>query len=177
MSRFVAILRGINVSGKNKIIMRELRTLLESIGLQNVETYIQSGNILFNYNKENVQFIIQKAILDKYGFDVPVIVRSKEQWEKSYNALPFDSSIDKSYCHITFLSDTPEGENTKKAIEANKSEEDTFTIVEKDIYLCCPNGYGKTKLNNSFFERYLKVTATTRNWKTVENIYTLLQKL
>ena len=170
MKRFIALLRGINVSGQKKIKMSELKTLFESLGFQNVETYIQSGNVIFSSKEKstsNIAGIISSAIENKYNFDVQVLILTQQEINQALENNPFiknKKEIERLY--VTFLSAKPSIENIIKLNESDFSPEE-HSINEKIIYLFLPNGAGKAKLNNNYIENKLKVTCTTRNWKTV----------
>lgn len=174
---YIAILRGINVSGQKMIKMPALKAMFEDLGLDHVQTYIQSGNILFHHAKPDDQGLgnmIHEGILKTFGFEVPVIVLSETEMNKVLDQNPFAGDIDKdvSKLHVTFLSEIPERDLIDK-IEAAKYLPDEFILKEKSIYLYCPTGYGQTKLHNNFFESKFKVAATTRNWKTVNELVRL----
>ncbi|MBY0426668.1 MAG: DUF1697 domain-containing protein [Cytophagales bacterium] len=172
MNTYIAILRGINVSGQKKILMSDLKDLFTSLGIEKVETYIQSGNVVFSMpEKVDCQEFSQRieaAIFDKYQFQVPVIMRSKEEWDNAItnNPLRAKEGIDIEKLHITFLSDLPDP-NRLELISPYQYLPDEFCILGKEVYLYCPVDYGHSKLSNNFFESKLKVKATTRNWKTV----------
>jgi len=175
MQTFISILRGINVGAQKKILMADLKALYESLKLKDVVTYIQSGNVIFKtgdgVTDEAIAKKIENAIAKTYGFDVPVIVRRTEELKTILATNPFakDKNNDTSRMHVTFLSATPD---TALVTETSKfkSAPDDFVIIGTEIYLYTPNGYGETKLSNSFFEKKLKVTATTRNWNTVNKL-------
>jgi uncharacterized protein (DUF1697 family) len=175
MTTFISMLRGINVSGQKKILMADLKRLYEELQFMNVETYIQSGNVVFEADEKNtcIQLAeqIKEKIFEKYRFEVPVIVRTEQEMKNTVDANPFilDSRIDQEKLHITFMADEPAKEFLKK-IKMITTPSDRFIISGKDIFLYCPNGYGVTKLSNQFFESRLKVTATTRNLKTVKQL-------
>lgn len=178
MIQYLAILRGINVSGKNKIKMEDLRTLLRSLDFQEVQTYIQSGNIVFATAKMSTTTLAEKIhqlILKKYGYDVPVLVKTKAELKAVATQNPFlnDRSEDIKFLHVTFLAENPETEKWE-LIDNEKYKPDEFQVSERALYVFCPNGYGRTKLNNNFFEKKLKTTATTRNWKTVMKLAEML---
>lgn len=165
----IAILRGINVGGKRKILMADLKSMCEKLGLKNVKTYIQSGNLIFNSDRQNSELEndLEKAITEKFGFDVPVIVRTEKELEASINNNPFfDKDADIKQLHLTFLKEKPSKENIDKTLTYNY-EPDKFKIDDKDTFIFCAGKYHKSKLTNNFFEKQLKVGATTRNWKTV----------
>jgi len=178
MQTFISILRGINVSGQKKILMADLKKLYESLKFSEVKTYIQSGNVVFESDSKisDIQLArkIEKAISTKYKFEVPVIIRTKEELEKilSQNSFTKEKSIDLKKLHVTFLSETPDREKMEQIKEVDFSP-DQFIIKGKEIYLHIPNSYGETKLSNKFFENKLKVSATTRNWNTVNKLLEL----
>lgn len=175
MKSYVSILRGINVSGKNKILMADLKLLFEKLGFENVHTYIQSGNVIFKApgTKDDFEIAkrIEKAIDDTFNFKVPVIAFSGDELKATIENNPFvaEKNVDPDKLHVTFLSEKPAEEDVKK-MEAFDYSPDRFIIKGKRVYLYIPGGYGETRLSNKFFENKLKVTATTRNWKTVKKL-------
>lgn len=172
MQTIISILRGINLGSHNKIPMPELKALYEKAGFKNVTTYIQSGNVMFSADKEKIETLpdkIQEFIFKKYKFQVPVIVRTLDEMQALVKANPMVKDKDIEKLHVTFLSDIPQKEHLEK-IKTYKYPPDEYTIIGKEIYVFCPNGYGNTKLSNNFFESKLKVTATTRNWRTVNEL-------
>jgi uncharacterized protein (DUF1697 family) len=177
MKTHIAILRGINVSGQKKVIMTELKALFESLGFLSVQTYIQSGNVIFESDKQGLATVINQAITTKYTFDVPVQVVAKEELEFVVKHNPFLSKGkgDEKFLHYTFLKDQP-NEELIAVLESQNFEGEEFKITKKVVYLHCPNGYGKAKMNNNFIERKLKVVATTRNLKTVNRLIKLSEK-
>ncbi len=177
MTLFVSLLRGINVSYR-MIKMAELKVLYESLGLKNVTTYIQSGNVIFQMEKNgsgSLETSIEHAIEKKFGFPVAVVVRKPAELSKVIRANPFIglNKIDKNRLHVTFLKAKPAPAMVKALQLAAAKSTDQYKILGCEVYLYCPNGYGKTLLSNAFFEKQLKVTATTRNWKTVNTLYTM----
>lgn len=169
MNRKVGILRGINVGGKRKILMHDLKSMCDNLELENVKTYIQSGNLIFNSDKPNTELEndLEKAIAEKFGFDVPAIVRTENELENSINKNPFyDKNVDINQLHLTFLKEKPTKENLEKTLTFNY-EPEKFKIDDKDAFIFCAGKYYESKLTNNFFEKQLKVGATTRNWKTV----------
>jgi len=175
MKKFISILRGINVSGQKKILMKDLKELFEKLHLKQVQTYIQSGNVVFESDTEftnsKLAIIIETAIEKEFHFHVPIIIRSKEELKKIISLNPFikDESIDLKKLHVTFLSEIPTKENAESIVN-NDFSPDQFAINGKNIFLHIPKSYGETKLSNSFFEKKLKVAATTRNWNTVNKL-------
>lgn len=180
MKTYIAILRGINVSGSKMIKMNELRAHLEGIGLQNITSYIQSGNLIFRFQDADPEIpalAIEKKIKKEWGFTVPVLVKTLEEWKDVLMNNPFlnERNEDIGKLHVTFLSHTPDKVLIDKLADFN-SGTDEFIFSGKAIYLFCPNGYGRTKLTNNFFESKLKTSATTRNWKTVIKLAELAEE-
>lgn len=170
MNNYIAILRGINVSGSKLIKMDALRKAFEAWGFKSVQTYIQSGNIVFQSNKATTQELekrIYQNIKKEFGFDVPVVVKTHQELKNIVSKNPFakDKLKDPAFFHVTFLSAVPEKENIRKITETSFSPEE-FILTGNAIYLYSPKGYGSAKLTNNFLEGKLKVNATTRNWKT-----------
>lgn len=173
---YIALLRGINVSGHKLIPMAELRTLCAEIKLKNVRTYIQSGNIIFNSAEKSSESLEQKisaAILKKFGHQVVVKVITVPELAEILSKNPFLNFPDFNPVSMYFslLMDTPHPENIQK-LPANQKTGDQWHIINTIFYLYCPDGYGKTKLSNPFIEQKLKCVSTTRNWKTM---YALLE--
>ncbi len=169
MNRKIAILRGINVGGKRKILMADLKALCEKLGWKQIKTYIQSGNVIFDSVESNseLESTLEKAIVEKFGLDVPVIVRSSKELQDSIDKNPFFSKdADINQLHLTFLKEKPANENIEKVFTYNY-EPDKFKVDNKDVFLFCEGKYHQSKLTNNLFEKKLKVGATTRNWKTV----------
>lgn len=168
--RKIALLRGINVGGKNVIRMAELRSSLENAGLADVSTLIQSGNICFESLKgcASLQKLINDAIQSDFGFDVPVLVREqaivKDVIAKSPFCVKGKPKFDIKHLHVTLLGKKPLAKNVKALAEFDF--DDDYAIAGDVVYLNLPSGYSKTKLTNGFLEKKLGVPATTRNWKT-----------
>jgi len=181
MQPYIAILRGINVSGHNKIPMLELKAMFEGLGYKSVVTYIQSGNVIFKTAKAKDDTVIaskvEAAINRTFNYTVPVIIRSLQEMETAVTNNPFigQDGIDIEKLHITFLASVPDTASLEK-ISQYDYPPDKFIILQKEVYLYCPGGYGNTKLSNTFFENKLKTTATTRNWKTVNTLAELGSK-
>ena len=171
MEKYIAILRGINVSGSKMIKMDSLKLSMMELNFKKIETYIQSGNLIFEYaktNQHNLADLIKHKIQESFGFQIPVIVKNAEEMNVVITNNPFvnihKEAIDK--LHVTFLSAEPVNA-LKYTLTGIKSDSDEFYIDRNVVYLFCPNGYGRTKLTNNYFETKLKIAATTRNWKTV----------
>jgi uncharacterized protein (DUF1697 family) len=181
MVTYISILRGINVSGQKLIKMEALRKTYENLGFNNVTTYVQSGNVIFtgeDYNHEELAQKISRQIENEFGFEVPVIVFSIDKLKKVIDGNPFriDSNKDHSFLHVTFLSSKPKSCDTKTITEKKQYGEE-IAYFDNIVYLYCPDGYGKTRLNNNFLEMKLKVSATTRNWKTTNELYKMARRI
>ncbi len=174
MGTYISILRGINVGGKRKMAMEDLRALYAKLGYSNITTYIQSGNVVFKTTSTPTNVLedtIQLAIKKEFGYDVPVITRRKEEITNLVEIIPFSqNNINNLY--VTFLKNIPEETNTIK-LKENSFAPDKFEIKENHVFIYCEGKYHQSKLTNNFFEQKLKVEATTRNWKTVLKIIEL----
>jgi uncharacterized protein (DUF1697 family) len=175
MPVYISMLRGINVGPHNKIKMDRLRESFEALGFEQVKTYVQSGNVVFKTAKRSTSDLskkIEERVLKDFGYSVPVISKTAEEMGKTIQNNPFLTmkGIDASKLHVTFLSQVP-GQPALKKLDALVAGSDEFHYWGNEIYLYCPNGYGRTKLSNNALERVLGVRATTRNWRTVNNLY------
>jgi len=178
MNTFIILLRGINVSGQKKVPMAELRTLLSNLGFKKVTTYIQSGNIVLQ-SEENkshdIETIIKKALLSHFGFEVSTLVLSSEKFKACFDNCPFPEDK-KSKSYFTLLHSVPESE----LIDAVSNEvypNEEFIITNTCVYFYSEKGYGRAKCNTNFFERKLKITATTRNYNTMVKLLSLSSEL
>ena len=174
MIKYLALLRGINVSGHNMIKMDALKKMLENMGFQNVETYIQSGNIFFDSEEENaasVGFKIKQEISKVFGYDVPVIMVSKTDLELCFKNSPFlkEKECDTKKLYVTFISKelSPLAINDLKI---SNFKPDEVAIDSSRIYIKYAIGAGKTNLDQKYIEKKLNVVATIRNWNTVTKL-------
>lgn len=180
METYIAILRGINVSGYRVIKMADLKVMCAELGFRDCQTYIQSGNIIFRYGKaasRELATAIERKILEKFGFEVPAIVMEVNELNEIIADNPFlsDPSKDKFRLHVTFLSDYPELDRYNN-IRPELYFPVEFRLKGRSIYLYCPEGYSSSKLTNSFLETKLRINATTRNWKTTCELLLLAEK-
>jgi uncharacterized protein (DUF1697 family) len=176
MKTHIALIRGINVSGQKLIKMAELKSFLLKSGFADVETYIQSGNILFTSKGKSNSRLAQEmsgTIKRKYGFEVEVLVYTIAQWETIVSANPYyNSGRDHEWLYFTMLQEVPKVELVEKLKSVSYPPEE-YILADTTIYFYSPNGYGKAKMNNNFFEGKLKVKATTRNLRTMEKLLEL----
>jgi uncharacterized protein (DUF1697 family) len=180
MHTHLALLRGINVSGQKLIKMEDLRKLMETAGFENVKTYIQSGNIIFESresNKAKISAMIKKLISDHYGFDVGILMLNHADLAKAIanNPLLKEKDIDLKQVYVTFLSESPIDEHIEK-FKTTNIEKDIAVILGDVMYLKYFVGAGTTKLTNALIENRLKVVATTRNWNTTLKLMELLEQ-
>lgn len=177
---YIAILRGINVGQKNRIKMTDLRQSLKELGLAQIQTYIQSGNLVFvTEEMPNQELEKRIAVCIKKDFDseVSVIAHTQKDWQKIMDENPFlqDSLKEEKYMHVSFLGETP-ADFKEKELRSKLRQEEGIEFGPQAVYRYCPNGYGKTKLTNSVLENKLKVKATTRNWRTTSKLLQLAKQ-
>ena len=174
MKTHLALLRGINVSGHNIIKMELLKSLLEEIGFTNVRTYIQSGNVFIDTDEENpsaVGFKIKQEIFKKLGFEVPVIVVSKEDLKATFEKNPFlnEKEADLKKLYVAFVSKDLD-QNSIHELKMSQVKPDEAVIDSKRIFIKYAVGAGKTRFDQKYIEKKLNVTATIRNWNTVTKL-------
>lgn len=170
MERYIVLLRGINVGSKNRIKMKDLIDDLSQLNFENIEYYIQSGNILLDAHEDPSQSISE--MFRTKEMNVPVVAIPATKWIHIYNNTPYGNK-DITSLHATFLHQAPE----EKPINLDHlvKEDEHYTVDDKVIYLHIPGKYHKSKLSNSYIEKTTGVSATTRNWKTVSKLYDMLQ--
>jgi uncharacterized protein (DUF1697 family) len=174
--RYVALLRGINLGGRNRVSMSDLRALFSSLGAEDVATHVQSGNVIFKSadGPAKLTEAIEKRIHRDLDLSVTVLLRTRPQLVKVHAGNPFAKGRkEPTKLHVTFLAEKPELARVRE-LDPERYEPDEFQVVGREIYLHCPNGYGRSKLTNAYFEKQLGVAATTRNWKTVTKLAELV---
>ena len=166
----VALLRGINVGGNRKVSMPALKTVFEHLGLTAVQTYIQSGNVVFEGRATQAE--LEAALLQAFGFPVAVLLRRADEWQGiiERNPYPVQAKADGSKVHVTLLGALPTQAGVS-AFGATPSGADEWTHSGLEVYLHTPGGLGQTRLNPD----RLKVVTTTRNWRTVLKLAALLE--
>lgn len=170
--KYIALLRGINVGGHNKIKMAELRELLSSLGFQHVQTYLQSGNVVFETDisaKEALENRLSKSIDSKFGFEPKILLLTFDEITQAVESNPFNeaSSTPKSL-HFGFLKQPPDNPDIEKLNKLQKDSE-RFELTNKVFYLHTPDGVGRSKLAAGS-EKALGVPMTDRNFRTVRKI-------
>lgn len=178
MKTYIALLRGINVSGQKKVPMAELRELLETSGLQNLRTYIQSGNVIFNASNQNSSQLekqIKKAIMEYFSFDVSVLVKTPKEIQSILENAPF-SDKKPEQIYFTLLSQIPDPNLVQELRKINYPNEG-FIITDYCVYGYRLIGFGRAKCSNNFFERKLKVSSTSRNYNTMMKLLSLSKEI
>lgn len=179
MKTYITFLRGINVAGKNSIKMQELKSVMLASGFYNLQTYIQSGNITFEYeniNPEKISEKIANIIKENFNLNIIVITYSTTDLQEIYETNPFLnlSNYDTNMLYITLFAEKYQKENQQKIAEIQT--EDSYEITEKCLYLKCANKYSDTKISNQFIEKKLKINATTRKIDTIKKMIILAHK-
>lgn len=169
MTKYLAILRGINVGGNRKILMNELKACITGLHFSEVSTYIQSGNVLFTPPNQvpeaSLENTLEQVILETFGFAVPVIVRTVTEWQEVISQNPFwQTPVE--HLHLTLLKEPPTPAALQKFAE-NDFSPDQFAVIGRHVFIFCAGKYSDSKLTNAFIEKKLQVQATTRNWQTV----------
>ncbi len=168
---YVALLRGINVAGQRIVPMQQLAEVFIGARCGNVRTYIQSGNVVFTaapkVAKEALPALLAKKIEERFGFSVPVVLRTREELAEVARLNPFmKAGLPHPTLHVYFLADLPAAVAVK-SLDPQRSAPDVFHVSGREIYLHLPNGMGRTKLTNAYFDSRLKTVCTARNWNTV----------
>lgn len=178
MTLYIALLRGINVGGHKVIKMADLKRVFESIGLKQVKTYIQSGNIVFE-SEEGINFLkdrIQSEIKKEFDFDVPVMLRTHDEFINIIKQCPYEvhSLLEGESVHIAFLANVLSEEESSQLLTFKSELEDCY-IDEKVVYLFFKNSIRNSKLMNQF--QKLHTPATVRNWRTVNKLKAIVESM
>lgn len=182
MMTYIALLRGINVGGNRIVKMEELKNELLALGLKDVKTYIQSGNVLFRLDEhvdaQAVQGKIEKEIKRVWGFDVPVVMRSVGELEQLIKDCPFlndevkqaERQSGKESLYVSFMVSAPEQERID-LLKAYESEHESYFVIGREVYLLFKDSIRNSKLASNL--QKLDAASTVRNWKTVNKLYEL----
>jgi uncharacterized protein (DUF1697 family) len=167
---YVALLRGINVGGNNKLPMNDLVGMFERAGCTAVRHYIQSGNVVFEAKSalaSRIRDVIRADVEERLGLRVPLVLRTGREIAEVAKKHPlFKPGVAPESLHVMFLADLP-GKKEGSRLDPARSPPDSFALVGREIYLCCPSGMGRSKLTNAYFDGMLGTTSTARNWRTV----------
>jgi len=177
MTTYIALLRGINVSGHNVIKMERLRQIFEALPVRDVRTYIQSGNVIFEAEEQRTDTLskqIEETLQKSLGFEVRTVVRSVEELAEIKERNPYAADVqgEQEKLYVTFLSALPSEANIAQLMTF-RSEVDDFEVSRHEVYIRCRESYGKSIYSNNFLEKKLGVAATTRNWATVNKLLAL----
>ncbi len=174
----VALLRGINLAGKNKVSMKDLAEMFVDAGCGNVRTYIQSGNVIFNAApalSARLPGSIGAQIAKRFGYKIPVVLRTSEQLGKVMRNNPFlKAGVAENELHVLFLAGAPASHRVKD-LDPDRSPPDTFQVRGQEVYLRLPNGVARSKLTNQYFDSKLATSSTGRNWRTVTQLFELMK--
>jgi uncharacterized protein (DUF1697 family) len=175
---YVALLRGINVGGKNMLPMKDLAAMFTAAGCQSVTTYIQSGNVIFQAKKPvaaKVSSIVNLEIENRYGFPGRMLIRSTGQMRAVALENPFlKLGVPLDLLSVMFLETAPGSANVA-SLDPDRSPPDTYIVAGDNVFLNTPNGLAKTKLTNAYFDSKLKTFSTIRNWRTVLKLLELME--
>jgi uncharacterized protein (DUF1697 family) len=168
--KYAALMRGINVGGKNSLPMKDLAAMFSGAGCDDVKTYIQSGNVVFSAPvplTQRLPALIRSHIEKKFKLKVPVVLRSHAELAAVARSNPFltpDHDVERLM--VMFLASSPSA-SAVASLDPARSPPDEFAVRGREIYLFCPNGFGNSKLSNAYFDSKLSTTSTGRNWRTV----------
>ncbi len=176
---WVALLRAINVGGKNKLPMKDLSAMFAEAGCGSVTTYIQSGNVIFEAPSglcARLPGLIEKRIAEQFGYRTPVVLRSAKQLRAVTKNNPFlNAGAPPEATFVLFLAGRPEQERID-SLDPDRSPPDKFVVQGQEIYLHLLNGAAKTKLTNVWFDAKLATISTARNWRTVTTLADMMEK-
>ncbi len=175
---YLALLRGINVGGKNKLPMKDLAGLFVEAGCDDVRTFIQSGNVIFKAMPRvsaAIPGLIATQIADRFGYKTPVMLRTIAELGDVILNNPFiKAGIAEDTLHVLFLADLPSPRSIE-SLDHGRSPPDAFVVRGREVFLNCPQGAAKTKLTNAYFDSKLATTSTGRNWRTVTALLKLME--
>jgi uncharacterized protein (DUF1697 family) len=176
VTTFIALLRAVNVGGKNPVSMAKLRSVLESCGYTDVTTYIQSGNIVFDGKERTAAAVLPKieaAIAREFGLTVGVVMRTAKELTAAIEANPFLRRVpDRTKLHVAFLNQAPDRARLE-TLDPARFAPDEFAVGRREVYLHCPDGLGRSKLAVALGTKLGPGPATVRNWNTVTKLAAL----
>ena len=176
---YVALLRGINVGGKNLLPMKALADLFRDEGAADVSTFIASGNVVFDASPTLAAALgprIERRIAADFDLQVPVVLRSAAELAEAVARNPFATrGSDEKLLYVMFLAHAPSVAATR-ALDPDRSPPDEFAVVGRELYLRLPNGAGRTKLTNAYFDKALATVSTARNWRTTRKLLELASR-
>jgi uncharacterized protein (DUF1697 family) len=165
----VALLRGVNVGGKNRVAMKDLATHFENAGCTDVQTYVQSGNVVFRAPRA----VATRAVRDvakRLASPFAIVLRSAAEWMELAQQHPFEGpGVDPKQLHVAFLADRPPDARVR-SLDPDRSPPDVFQVRGREIYLHTPKGIARSKLTTDYFDEVLGTTSTMRGWTTVQRL-------
>ena len=173
--KYLALLRGINVGGKAILPMKELATIFAASGASEVQTLIQSGNVIFKgTDAASIAAAVTREIAKRFGYPGRIVLRSATELRAAYQGNPFhQAGAPLDSLHVYFLADLPEP-TAVKALDPERSPGDSFAVRGREVYLHLPNGMARTKLTNVYFDAKLHTISTARSWKTVAKLVEMM---
>jgi uncharacterized protein (DUF1697 family) len=175
---YLALFRGINVGGKNKLPMKDLKEMFIASGCEDVKSYIQSGNVIFRASpavSESLPSLIAAKVADSFGHRPPLILRTAGQLREVISNNPFlQQGLPEDTLHVMFLADLPVPRQVD-ALDPDRSRPDAFLVRGREVYLHLPNGVADTKLTNAYFDSKLATISTGRNWRTVTRLLAMME--
>ena len=176
----VALLRGINVGGKNPLSMKALAEEFVAAGCADVRTFIQSGNVIFSApldNDENqLSRLLCARLAQRFNYTAPLALRTTEELRAAIANNPYLAmGTPEDSLHVMFLTATPDAEAVKK-LDPDRSPGDEYQVIGREIYMRLPSGMARTKLTNAYFDTKLGVTSTARNWRTTTKLLELMEQ-
>jgi len=175
----LALLRGVNVGGNNKLPMKDLVSVFIEAGAGNVRTYIQSGNVIFTAPSRlssQIPGLVSTRISAQFGFQTSVVMRSAKQLRDLIAYNPFlEAGAFEESLHVLFLAGRPKADAVQE-LDPNRSPPDAFAVRGQEVFLYLPNGVAHTKLTNAYFDSALATTSTGRNWRTVTKLLDLMEE-
>lgn len=177
MTKYLSLLRGINVSGHRLIKMEKLREMFAALGVENVKTYIQSGNVIFDSAESKTDIVnkkVEEYLSETLGYEVVSVLRTASDLERIVKSAPFGEKVNDNNLklYVVFLKEIPTDDHQAALISLN-NDRDRFEIAGKEVYCSIDKRYQKHPFSNNFVEKVLKVAATTRNWRTVNKLLEL----
>jgi uncharacterized protein (DUF1697 family) len=177
LATYLALLRGVNLAGVNKVSMAELRRLFEDLGHIRVRTYIQSGNVVFDAPRTAPKKLareIEQGVSQTFGHEISAIIRTRPELDRVTASNPFAlEGVPPLSLHVMFLAASASSSGIKE-LDPDRSPPDQFEVRGREIYLLYPNGMGRSKLTIDYFEKRLGTRATARNWKTITKLLELM---
>lgn len=167
--KYIALLRGINVGGKNPLPMAQLRACFVAAGATAVETYIQSGNVVYEASlavADTVGTAVSALINREFGYAIPLVTRTAQELSTVIEANPYPA-VESTLLHVAFLAHDP---GPAAVLDPLRSPGDQFVLRGREIYLYLPNGVARTRLTNAWFDRELSTVSTVRNWRTIQQL-------